>query len=458
MTGKVVRESDGNVVVRSGDFALRFFRQWGGTPLEFWKDNYPLLTNANPGSGTSVTWETGQDPTQASCDGLTSNPIALYLDPSTIHYNYYIREMPGIEAGFYGVWGFAPDFWLSHEWQDDYAIGQWYRKYHDPKGLGFWNIPSSTVCAGSEGCFFPGNEMTQQPGSPAQPRRYAGGRFAGKVTVNFTSQYRQNDRGGITFRNVGPNTAGSGYDFTVAPTGKYKCERRDSRGRATILAQGYLSKPDFAKMFAGGIELEVRTDNGGPGFAVLINGRSVGVISDTKPHMGEYCGLTARTASLIGFSYRQFFDVGTEFSAIYTPGFNNTITGNYIVRLAAGVKDPALLYRANLPCIMLNQTTFPVRHTAVKPAGSSWENRAGICSMKEGDEFWAGAPDGSHGLKARVNSVYIDGKVAREAHAQIVSHGANDEFVMQFNPLPFGNINPIPIREISSSITWSTFV
>lgn len=448
----LIREPNGCVVLRSGDTALRFFPEWGGVPLEFWKDNFPLLTNPAPGSGTSINWEMGQDPTQASCDGLTPHQIARIDDPASIKYNYYAREQVFSEAdNFYQVSGFAPDFWLSHEHLDDYAIGTWYTKYNDPKGLGFWDGPSSTVCAASPGCLFPGNEIYPNH----SPRSYDRGRFAGKVTVNMVPGASSTDRGGITFRNGEANTKRSGYDFTVYATGKYRFERRDNTGKPRTLAQGYLNKAEYSRLWRGGVELEVRTDNGAPGLALLIDGRSVAVVIDTKPLRGPFCGLTARTNNLIGFSYRQFFDLSTQFTSSYSIDSSGNIYSQMRVDLAGGVPDPAFLYRANLPGIFLHPTSFPVRSTKRFKDGQ-WVDAVGLVPCVKGDSFWCGSPDGSYGVKAQLLDICVDDRPAYGAHVQLDPNGANGEFVMQFNPLPASLIYPRPIRSVSTIIRWKT--
>jgi len=88
----LTREANGNVVLRSGHFTMRFDRMFGGTPLEWYsEDPYGMLTNAFPGNGTSVYYNTGQDPTQASSNGFLPNPIATG-SPDTAMYSYYSSE------------------------------------------------------------------------------------------------------------------------------------------------------------------------------------------------------------------------------------------------------------------------------------------------------------------------------------------------------------------------------
>ena len=145
-----------------GDFFVRFDTELGGTPGQWNIDDATgtLITNPFPGEGVTIAWDQANDPTQASANGLTTNPIAR-LDGAQAAFNYYGRETefsaPNLpfDSAFYEVTGFAPFFWLSHEPGDDAipteSMAQW-RTLYNPG-----SIPDAEFYSNGAPVFFEAN-------------------------------------------------------------------------------------------------------------------------------------------------------------------------------------------------------------------------------------------------------------------------------------------------------------
>ena len=91
------RTSDGRYVEYShGDFLVRFDSQFGGAPTEWFYKGRPT-SSPHPGEAVNLTFDTGQDGTQTSANGVDPNPVARwgFNDPSV----YYLRETAPLSTG-----------------------------------------------------------------------------------------------------------------------------------------------------------------------------------------------------------------------------------------------------------------------------------------------------------------------------------------------------------------------
>lgn len=433
MSTSLKREVNGNVVLRNGPIALRFFSQFGGTPLEWWNEAspIPLLTNSFPGSGVSVNWETGQDPTQASANGLTPHPICMFGRPESEQFNYYIRESLFSESS-YEVSGFAPDFWLSHESIDDYVT--------TPDAP--WRAGTNVVFVGTasmpHGFFAPGNEM-----EPGQPRRFLKNRIAVKVRIILNAKKAQ---AGFVFGKEDALTKTTeelysrrGYHLTVDQDGYVrldKCVARDARNRPVFARLGMtrLARAIRKVLKTQGVELELRKSAVDPSvFNVFANGASIISATDFSPYtFGSIFALYANcTSGLITFADRRIFDLNTSFRARYSvsdlePGFVSAETEIKAI-------EPIDFYRANLGFFLNPQ--FTDRHCAVK-LGNEWQTVDGqLLRTAEYQDFWTGNTAGNAGLLIKDVSCEVDGAISWGAHALLQRYAINNEFVSMFNPL-----------------------
>lgn len=421
------REPTGNVVLNSGDADIRFFTSNGGAPLEFWRHNFPgPITNSYPGSGCQMSFNTGQDPTQASANGNTSHPICCFGLAHTQKHNYYCREtLLDVAAGEYEVSGFAPDFWLSSEGIDDYPC---------PPAVGWSAINGALSFTGSaanpSGVFCPGNEM-----EPGQIRRYPGGRIAFKIRINFATT---SGIAGLLFRKVVPANsptkdgfyAADGYHLNVNQAFGWELRKQVS-GVQTILAGG------SAPPTPGGVLFEVRTHNNVPGhLEVLINGAPISVVSDSSPVLGDAFGCFATCSSgVVSFLDRQIFDLGVTFSSRWKSLGGGSFENKVIIESLFGDR---LFYRANPAQCFLNKTLFPAGQRATEfDIGAGWQSGEGIVLAMPGSKFWVGNPQGTLGLKWHhlYSLVDADSSEPDSPHALLAKHAVNDEFIFMFNPL-----------------------
>lgn len=477
MPQSLIREPNGNVVLRSDNVAVRLFPRYGGSALEWWSEPFPLLTNPFPGSGAFVNWETGQDPTQASANGPLENPICYASNPATARFNYYSREYLFDAAGGYGVMGFCPDFWLSHEAIDDAAAPNpdgtdsgWRTKYAPGS---FANALSSIGCPvifqgtrpNWSGLFFVGNEIDRNPVWNRRLRSYGEGRIAFKLFVSL----RDSDAtsfAGVLFRKSVPSTAGiSKHEAFAAPGlhlyiyrsgdwGLYKM----NNGASTKVVGGKLSKAQRSALVGIGLEVEVQTHNILQDHIELYFGGVLAAsIEATGCNRGAHACLFASTHSgYVTFAHRHFVHVGVQFESLYRALPNATVVTD--LKVTSIVPEPVPFYRANLPGVFMNQQTFVKgnRRCAGLKNGT-WQKLEGFYRLNEFEKFYVGNNEGTAGLCAKIEVAEVNGVKNDGAHLLIHPHVINDEFVLMLNPLSLEqNDVPIAAKSLRIKTTWTT--
>lgn len=354
------------VHMTTSDLRLVFNTAYGGTPLRAeLRDATGAFGRSviweHAGAGLNVVYETGQDATQSSPDGITTFPIARFDDPvGTDRFNYYARETTftpptaANQRAVYEVTGSAPFFWLSHEWNDDAIAGLANPRVGDwDRGLTGWFTGYTTTCAFNcagrsfysygtpiwfepvpggqgSGILFVGNEISGRD-NPSQhwSTRLCSipeGRFACRVRVSM-AQSSTTAIAGIFFRRHVPANAtvnqafsSDGYALFVNRSGVLQVQRNQGGVGQTVwnTAAAVLAP---AVGTATGTVLELRTHNGLPGqVQILVDDRLVGTYTDPAPILGEHLGLFAQTdpRTNVRFSERQVCDMGLEFVSRYT--------------------------------------------------------------------------------------------------------------------------------------------
>lgn len=457
MTQSATKEPDGNVVLRSDNFTIRCFCEWGGSAREFWSEPNPgPLTNSFPGSGVSFAWETGQDPTQASCDGLTKNPIARTGHAPSLKYNYYARESFFDAGGIYEVSGFFPFFWLSHEEVDDAVVAgpgepTGWRTRYQPGKFTVWNTPNSAVIfegskAHSVGYFLVGNEKI----STAIPWHdrcsvFPEGRMAAKVTVSL--QYAGDGASaGITFRKTpepvsyaAAFTNNSGMDFVATKDGKWRLFYRTQK-----LAGGDLTKEEKKLLAGAGLELEIRTNNAAPNYCgLLINNREV-LHTDLPAYtQGEAAGLCAAcTSGYVLFGRRQFFDVTTEAQTQWEALPGAVMRSTVSLARAGGCVVPTRFYNGGIG-VFLNPAMFSASSRVCKTIDHSGiiTDQEGLFKLRDYRSFWIGDSTGGYGVLGTPVECLVDGQdtaASGDAHVLTQKQAVNNEFYMGFNPIGVG--------------------
>lgn len=478
MPKSLTREPDGNVILRSDNVAWRHFAKFGGTPLQFWREPYPLLTDPFPGCGTSLNWETGQDPTQASSNSFAEHNLCRFDDPvNTGKYNYYIRETLFDTTNCkYKVTGFYPDFWASVEdiddaiapnaaggdagWRTKYAPGNFATQLH--------SVGIPVIFEGKHsnpsGLFFVGNEMLPMT-TPwnARLRDYGRGRFAGKFKLSLKNAF-PGSFAGLLFRKSVPTSGAQNKDTAYNANGLHLffntqggwALHQRTNGSETILGSGAIPAKSYSNLSSDwGMLVEVRTHNI---ITTLVEIYLDDVLLTTlhSPEKGPHVALFASCpGGYVTFSERRFFHLGVEADILYSALDAGTISTKMSIRRI--VDEPVKLYRANSPGIFLSSSTFPVwdRTCAGKQAGKWKLIPNGVVSLNQYQSLWCGNSALTNGIEATVESCNIDKVPSAGAHALVSRQVVNDGFVMMLNPLPYSwNNNPQNFNTVNMNVRW----
>lgn len=461
MTTNLIRELNGNCVLTSGTTQVRFFQQFGGTPLEFWSVGLPgPITNSFAGSGASINFDTGQDPTQASANGFTPNPISR-IDQATD--KFYLEETLFDPTGKYGIRGYIPDFWASIESKDDYVAPSdtdtgWRTKYNPgnfASRLANLDCPiifDSNSGAGS-GIFAIGDEVAYP-----NMRSYQKGRIAFKTTIQVEGNIAATSLVGVMFQKSIPfmptkdnmySAAGLRLIFNMS--GGWALD-----AGADPIATGNLTDKQLTKLRTNGLPVEVRTDSDVVGYVeIYIDNSLASVVSDTGfvPEERTFFALFAQASQgYITFSYRQVFDLNAQIRCYYS-----ALPGNKIQTVQTINSDYLSFYRANMPGMFLNSNLFTSKSTGVIHFDNSFEEMDGMLNVADYKSFWAGNPQGNLGLLATITKIDVDGEWGSEAHVSLSKDAVNDEFIMHLNPFPYAwNEDPHEVGSVTMVTEWAT--
>lgn len=440
----LIREETGNVVLKAGRFQLRFDVRHGGTPLEFWFYGKPgPLTNSFAGAGTSICWDTGQDPTQASANGLLPNEIYHRDDQNSFDRIYYGRETTFDSQNLiYEISGAAPDWWGSLEWFDDYcAYGHenvWATPYR-PLGLPLGADvrvpvafkPNSLIKSSN---FYVGNQM-----APGTRREY--GLFAGNalVALGFTSdRYAE---GGIFF---------SDYRFVITRGGSWRFEKLGAAffGGNKFLAGGKLTSEE--KSLANGLwglKIDVRRNNCDLGyFELRVGERLVSIVEDRNDPVGPGpAGVYgAAMNGYVLFGNREFFDMSQEYVVRFQALPDEVIRAQYVIRPAVCAPlSSRKFYRAGVGIWMNTQLPFN-RGVGLFDLHGNFIHTEGNRNFLFRDYrgAWAGSIGDDVEDSWGVSATVIDSRVNGEqqlggalGHFSVQQHGFGDSHVLIVSPL-----------------------
>lgn len=479
MVQSLIREANHNAVLRSDNVALRFFSEWGGAPNEWWNEPFPLVSNPFPGSGVSLNFETGQDPTQASANGLVKNPISTYSNPASVKYNYYAREYLWDSAGQYGVAGFLPDFWASLESIDD-AIAPnadgshsgWHTVYDPGLYSGLVNTAGlPVVFSGTplnwSGLFFIGNEMLPMTAPWNQRlRSYGAGRIAFKTMLSLAGAAADSFAGVLFRKTISSATGQNKHTAFIAPglhlyvyhSGLWSLSKMHN---ATLypVRTGYLTQQQRQKLINGsGLLVEARTHNGLPNeVLIFFDDVQAAALNIVNCPVGPHVALFASTNSgHIAFPYRQFFHVGIEADISYKALPGAIISSDLKVTKIVPDTD-TFFYRGNLPGFFLNKNTFPIGQRRIAGyKNGAWQDIADGCYLlTDFERFFAGNMNGTNGVNVGFDIATINNTHNPSAHLLISRAAVNQEFVVMINPLPFtANNTPINLTTMRIKATW----
>ena len=231
-------------LTRSGDYVklsmpgteVWFSIKYGGMPIEMWRvegaKKTPVINNA-PGAASSVAWNTGQDATQGSHNGVDWNEVGELPDYTLQKAFYTYESRVDFQTCLYEVSGYAPFFWTSLDAIDDTipplgALNGWCTLYNN-----FLNLPAATYTgfgtpiffsprSDNFGLIFVGNEIENihNPAKPWNQRivTVGAGQLAFKQRVSLKAA--SNDAvAGIVFRKEIPGTGSFSFSEAFAAPG-----------------------------------------------------------------------------------------------------------------------------------------------------------------------------------------------------------------------------------------------
>lgn len=437
------------------DLIVDFDTHQGGAPLDWYVGSIANSFMSPPpaaGTGFQLTIDTGQDGTQAGYNGIDK----FYVANSTMsnadqdYHEYYIREdlTPNWPTGAtnYKVKGFLPDFWVSHEWQDDSlpplaaSVPQtrWATKYNPLgvaastfTGLGTPIFFKSTSIA--NGVIFVGDQLDQTSPWNQRLREVYQGVFAMQTHV-WMYESGTSAEGGIIFR-AEVNTAANNltiaslgstelYTLKAKRNGTVELAYQNSSGVTTLLWSEYQSS--YATKLTGqnspGLKLEVRTDLANPNsISIYIDEQLRAVCpqdcggatySNTiNGDLGEHFGLFAYDPTAnksIRFSERKLFDMGLEATVDVSPDVDGSVNVTVSAENIAGIVDDRHFARFNLVAFLnsVNAPDLPWfwtedsigELTRVPRCNTQIQPWIGAAQYAE-DALWVGRPDGSLGLR-----------------------------------------------------------
>lgn len=482
---KVLKRDGIDVVMETDKMLVKFYSNYGGTPLAIYKktpSGLKLVSNPHAGAGSSIAWNTGQDATQASNNGIDFYPISRFDDSHTWKNSYYIREqLFDVTNCIYGIGGAAPFFWVSLDAIDDTippdARGDngWSTAYHDFLNLGAnfyrgFGTPIAFAPRGAvtSGIIFPGNEIEnlKRPNKPWTERllRIGGGCFAHKCRISLKDA-SADAIAGIMIRRSVLNVAGA--DINTAYNSPGNQLNFNKNGNIELVRIGYgvvwsYPTPELVKPFvnsASGVAVELRSFGWDVnGFEIWINGQLAAYARE--PHIGENFGYFAQcSGGKIVFWDRAWFDMGSSFTAKYS--INPEGLFSIDTKVTRTHASPGL-YRAHMPAIFFN-TAIPL----TKPNSILLWNRQSVrynwnqLDQKYPNQFgmykgiipnsdvyylWLGTNDCSEGLFA-VNCNTVTGYAMQQAH------------VVGFSPIPESCENvPLMNKEVDFRSLWGVEV
>jgi hypothetical protein len=466
MSISVTREGNKDVVIRSGDFAARCKYQYGGALLEFWKDNFPILTDPWPGSGVvNVIDGQTQDISYTSPDGLT---------PYSLKDNVYLKDE--IKDGSYYVKGYAPAFWLSHEAVDDVQPGGpqcWATPYSLPikwsGGASVAFVPYGNIV--NKSMFFPRNTLGMNGTFTNDMCKYRYGLSSARIKVYLRASDSES-YGGIVYRlnphlnyKANPDHAEvcnlRHHSFIVKRNGEWYV-RRKQLGVEITLKKGNISYLQRRRLRNdSGLEIEIRCFPETPSkVEFLIEGKVVWTTAIPNNPLDVCTGLVAYAKSgKVDFDSRTLLDMSIAMVSSIQPVEDNCIdTTTRFTSTLDLLDEPFTLYRAGIGAF-LNPFTFPManRYTGYYKDGE-WHEYDGLIHLRDVEELFCGSRGGEFGLKVKPIYATYDGVDMIQngsAHALISKLQINNSFVLMLNTQPIGGVEQM-YSEVALGLRWSS--
>lgn len=437
---------------RSGDYVkltmpgteVWFSIKFGGIPIEMFRvegvKKTPVIHN-HPGAAGSIAWNTGQDATQGSHNGVDWNEVGELPDYTLQKAFYTYESKVDFNTCLYEVSGYAPFFWVSLDAIDDTIpplgpLNGWCTLYNN-----FLNLPASTYTyfgtpiffsprSENFGLIFVSNEMENiyQPGKPWNQRvlQIGEGQLACKQRISLKNA--SNDAiAGVVFRKVIPSTGSISFSEAFSTPG-YQLNM-NKQGVAQIVkcgVGGIWNSPVNYKVQLNsdaGLTVEIRSvlwDR--QRFDVWLDGKFATSLRDTP--LGGAVGLFGACASgRIAFYDRCWWDMNLMFQAQYYPTAQNLLgIKTFLWKLDKG---PMKLYRTHMPTIFLHPSIKVQKPNSLQLWGTDgawynwpsldikypnqWGMYKGTVPTSAVRALWLGSDDSKYGLfcKPRVTQGFM---------------------------------------------------
>lgn len=467
MSTSVTREANKDVVIRSGDFAARCKYQYGGALLEFWKDNFPILTDSFPGSGViNVIDGQTQDISYTSPDGLT---------PYSLANNVYLTDYIDKLNTTYVVAGYAPAFWLSHEAIDDIQPSGpvcWATPYSLPirwsGGASVAFVPYGNVV--NKSMFFPRDTVGMNGNFTNDMCKFRQGLSSARIKVYLRAS-DASSYGGIVYRldpyaanNPNPDHATvcalPHYSFIVKKNGEWNVRTMDKvikKGNVSYLQRRRLNNDS-------GLEIEIRCfPETASRVQFLIEGKVVYTWTIPNTVKNVSTGLIAYSKSgKVDFDSRTLLDMSIKLISESRPTVDPTTetpcidtSTVYYNLISEGFK----VYRAGQGAF-LNPFTFPVdNRSSGYWKNGTWHEYDGLIHLRDLDSTFCGSLAGEVGLGVKPLIAAVDGVdtiASGDAHCLISKNQINNSFVSMYNTQGIGSTT---ILKMSSrlDLRWFSF-
>lgn len=462
MSSPKLSKSGSIVTMDNGDLSIGFDENFGGAALH-WKNSKGVqLVNPFPGEGCNVVFDTGNDGTQASADGLTPNYVGQLYETGS-RWAYYLAETSigrawqGVDMAHYQASGILPFFWASLEKIDDSvpldARGPmaWNTQYNN-----FLNLAPATFTSPgvplifaprgpvTSGMILIGDEIKQfySPGTPWNQAftKIRGGRFAARFHVSVKEAGNDAIAGFIIRKDVplGANAnindlyAAKGYQLNFNKVGGVQLVKDN----AVVL---WTSPKTYKNELNStvGLIVELRTSyTDSTKMEIYLGGVLVTTITGLTYNYEAFGCFAQTTSGKIIFTYREVFDLNVVMTSAWF-----AYTDHFTSALGICALDIPL-YRIAAPVIFV---ATPLRQMweVKEPNGTVWNNTQnipwqiapGLLPVDHVKSIWIGQQSGS-GIGALIEHCPIDGHIGIDIN----------QFTI--NPLPYSaNFSPVIVDQ-----------